>query len=92
MSEQSENLTEQQMVAAGQKTYLTYCIACHNPNPALQGVQGPAVTGASLELLELKILEGVYPEGYTPKLDTQLMPVQELLRPEIPAPAAFLNQ
>lgn len=83
---------QEQLVASGQKTYYTLCIACHSPNPALEGVQGPAVINSSLELLELKVLEGRYPEGYQPKHDTELMPPLEMLRPEIPALAAFLNQ
>jgi mono/diheme cytochrome c family protein len=61
-------------VERGRAVYLAVCTACHNADPARDGVQGPAVAGASRELLEARLLRGVYPPGYRPKRDTALMP------------------
>ena len=81
-----------QLIADGQNVYYTLCIACHHVDPALAGPQGPPVKGASAELLHAKIVLGSYPEGYQPLQDTQLMPVLDVLEPQVPALTAFLNQ
>jgi mono/diheme cytochrome c family protein len=75
----------------GKQVYLTECIACHNPDPARDGVLGPAIKGASQELLEARVLRAAYPPGYTPKRSTALMPAQPKLAPKIPDLAAFLR-
>ena len=75
----------------GRQVYLTECIACHNPDPARDGVLGPAIKGASQELLEARVLRAAYPPGYTPKRSTALMPAQPKLAPKIPDLAAFLH-
>ena len=75
----------------GKQVFLTECIACHNPNPARDGVLGPAIKGASQELLEARVLRAAYPPGYTPKRSTALMPAQPKLAPKIPDLAAFLR-
>lgn len=84
--------TEEQLIARGQTIYKMNCIACHNPQPALDGPTGPAISGASLELLQARVLKGQYPEGYKPKRDTKVMPALPHLEKEIPALRAFLNQ
>ena len=66
------------------------CIACHNPDPTKDGVIGPAVAGASRELLEARLLHAGYPPGYTPKRPSSLMPKQPQLAADIPHLAAFL--
>lgn len=58
----------------GEKTYQNVCIACHAPDPNLDGTLGPAVAGASLELLQAKVLRGEYPAGYAPKRPGAVMP------------------
>lgn len=75
----------------GKQVYLTECIVCHNPDPARDGVLGPAIKGASQELLEAKVLRGAYPPGYTPKRATALMPPIPKLSPQIANLAAFLR-
>jgi mono/diheme cytochrome c family protein len=75
----------------GKQVYLTECIACHNMDPARDGVLGPAIKGASQELLEAKVLRGAYPPGYTPKRATALMPPIPKLAPQIANLAAFLR-
>jgi mono/diheme cytochrome c family protein len=79
------------LVARGRQIYLAQCIQCHNANPAIPGPVGPAVKGASRELLEAKIIRGEYPPGYTPKRPTKVMPPQPTLAPDIPALAAYLK-
>jgi mono/diheme cytochrome c family protein len=81
-----------QLAERGRTLYMSNCIACHNPNPSQDGALGPAVTGASAELIEARVVDGTYPEGYTPKRDTQVMIALPHLKPEIPAIAAYLNQ
>lgn len=78
-------------VARGKQAYLGTCIACHNMNPALDGAIGPAVKGASRELIEAKILRGEYPPGYKPKRTTKAMPPQPALAASIDDLAAFLK-
>ena len=80
------------LVAQGKKIYAQNCIACHNPNPKLDGAIGPAVSGSSLELLNARVLHAKYPANYKAKRDTHLMPALPGLESEIPALNAFLNQ
>jgi mono/diheme cytochrome c family protein len=53
--------------------YVTHCIVCHNPNPKLDGAQGPAIAGSSRELLADRTLHLTYPPGYRPKRTTHNM-------------------
>lgn len=78
--------------ARGKQVYLAQCIACHSRDPASPGSLGPAVQGASRELLEAKVLRGDYPPGYAPKRPTRLMPPQPQLEPDIADLAAFLRR
>ena len=79
------------LVARGRQVYLAQCIQCHNANPAIPGPVGPAVKGASPELLEAKIVRGEYPPGYKPQRPTKVMPPQPALGPDVPALAAYLK-
>ena len=76
----------------GRQIYLSQCIACHNPDPALVGPLGPPIKGSSRELLEAKLLRGAYPPGYAPKRPTTLMPPQPALAGDIEHLAAFLKR
>lgn len=89
-SESTAELSE--LAQKGERIYLNVCIACHNANPALDGAVGPANAGASLELLEAKLLRGEYPPGYTPKRAGGAMPRFEYLKDDIPALHAYLNE
>ena len=75
----------------GRQIYLAQCIACHNPDPGQAGPLGPPVKGSPRDLLEAKVLKGVYPPGYAPKRPTTLMPAQPALAPEIESLTAFLK-
>ncbi|HEU4371336.1 MAG TPA: cytochrome c [Methylomirabilota bacterium] len=75
----------------GRQVYLSQCASCHGPDPAQPGPVGPAVKGASRELLEAKIQRGTYPQGYRPQRPTSVMPPQPHLAGDVPALAAFLK-
>lgn len=75
----------------GRQVYLAQCTACHAPDPTQAGPLGPPVKGSPRELLEAKVLRGVYPPGYRPKRPTTLMPPQPAMASEIAALAEFLK-
>ncbi len=74
----------------GRKAYMANCIACHDRDPEREGVLGPAIAGSSRELIEARVMRAEYPPGYKPKRDTNLMPAQPFLRPQIEPLAAYL--
>jgi mono/diheme cytochrome c family protein len=76
----------------GKRIYQNVCIACHNGDPTRDGALGPAVAGASRELLEARLVRGEYPPGYTPKRPTAAMPRFDYLADKIDALAAYLAE
>lgn len=79
------------LTVRGRQVYLSQCIQCHNSDPAQAGAIGPPLKGAPRELLEAKVLRGVYPPGYRPKRATAVMPPLPTVAPDIEALAAFLK-
>ncbi len=79
------------LLARGKKIYLQNCIACHNPNPKIDGPVGPAIAGSSQELIKERLIHGAYPKDYKAKRTTHLMPPLPGLEAEIPALNSFLN-
>ena len=79
------------LVKRGQQVYATNCTACHALEPTQAGPVGPAIAGATLALLEAKVLRNDYPPGYTPQRDTRAMIPLAHLAPELPALAAYLS-
>ena len=75
----------------GRALYLTTCAACHNSDPSKDGTIGPAVKGASRELIEARVMRGTYPPDYKPKRKTAVMPAQPYLESSLPDLVAFLN-
>jgi mono/diheme cytochrome c family protein len=75
----------------GRAIYASNCAACHNLDPSKDGPIGPAIKGASRELIEARVLRASYPPGYTPKRKTKMMPAQPDLQPAIPDLVAFLR-
>ncbi len=75
----------------GRQVYLGQCVACHNLDPGKDGPVGPAVRGASRELLEARVVHGTYPPGYRPKRETKVMPPRPDLVASIPDLAAYLQ-
>jgi mono/diheme cytochrome c family protein len=76
----------------GRSVFASHCTACHNMNPKAEGVLGPSVHGSSLELVEARVVRAAYPEGYTPKRNTKVMVPLPMLKDEIQALHAYLNQ
>jgi mono/diheme cytochrome c family protein len=81
----------EERVAAGRSVYNANCIACHHLNPAEDGVLGPAIAGASRELIEARVLRGEYPEGYVPKRPTKVMIPLPHLAPRLDELTAYLD-
>ncbi len=79
-----------EVAARGKTVYENVCTACHNRDPREGGALGPAVAGASQELLEAKVLRAEYPPGYTPKLPSSTMPKYEYLAGSLGDIAAYL--
>jgi len=77
-------------VVRGEKIYRNICVVCHNADPNNAGPLGPAIAGASRELLEARLLRGEYPPDYTPKRNTQQMPLFKFLEPNLDDIATFL--
>jgi mono/diheme cytochrome c family protein len=84
--------SQDELAERGRSLYMSNCIACHNPNPSQDGALGPPVTGASYELLEARVIRGIYPPGYTPKRTTKVMIPLPHLENEIDALTAYLSQ
>ena len=79
------------LVKRGSVVYDTNCTACHAREPDKPGPVGPPIAGASLELLEAKVLRNEYPPGHTPLRDTKAMIPLVHLEKELPALHAFLQ-
>jgi len=75
----------------GRQVYLAQCTACHNTDPSQPGALGPPVKGASMELLEAKVVRGTYPPGYTPKRPTKVMAPMPQVAADLPALADYLR-
>jgi mono/diheme cytochrome c family protein len=75
----------------GRQVYLAQCTSCHSADPAQNGPLGPAVKGSTRELLEARVLRGVYPAGYTPKRPSAVMQPMPHLAPSLDDLAAYLR-
>lgn len=75
----------------GRRIYAANCVACHATDPSRDGSLGPAIKGASRDLLEARILHAAYPQGYKPKRQSKSMPAYPFLKSSIPDLAAFLR-
>lgn len=87
-----EGATLSPLAQEGERVYQNVCIACHNGDPNLDGIPGPANAGASQELLLAKVVHGTYPPGHEPKQTSGAMPVFPYLEEKIPALAAYLAE
>ena len=75
----------------GRQVYLAQCTSCHSSDPAQNGPLGPAVRGSSREVLEARLLRGVYPPGYTPKRPSAVMQPMPHLAGSLNDLAAYLQ-
>ena len=78
-------------IKKGRSVYFVHCASCHNLNPKKPGSIGPAVYGASIDVLIQKIVSGKYPENYRPKRTSKIMPLMPHLNKEISNLHAFIN-
>ena len=76
--------------ARGKTVYENVCTACHHRDPRQAGALGPQLAGASLEVIEAKVLRNEYPPGYAPKRPGASMPKYEYLAPNLGDIAAYL--
>ena len=78
-------------IEKGRMAYFANCVSCHNNNPKKHGSIGPEVYGASIDVLAQKIVFGKYPENYSPKRTSKIMPLMPHLKKEISKLHAFIN-
>ena len=76
----------------GEQIYRNVCATCHGADPNVDGVLGPAIAGASEELVRARVVDGGYPEGYTPRRNTRQMTALPHLEPVIPELVAYLAE
>lgn len=76
----------------GRGVYMNVCIACHNADPARDGMIGPNLVGATRELIEWRVVKGIYPPGYTPKRSTSAMPALPYLAADVDDLYAFVHE
>ncbi|MCH2169387.1 cytochrome c [Myxococcota bacterium] len=92
MSCDSGQAPESDAAARGKVTYMNICIACHAADPSENGVLGPPIANASMELLEAKVIRGEYPKGYVPKRAGSTMPNYAYVEAQLPDLQAFLAE
>ena len=78
-------------IEKGRMVYFANCVSCHNNNPKKPGSIGPEVYGVSIDVLTQKIVSGTYPENYSPKRTSKIMPSMPHLNKEISNLHAFIN-
>jgi len=78
-------------IEKGRMVYFANCVSCHNNNPKKPGSIGPEVYGASIDVLLQKFVFGKYPENYSPKRTSKIMPLMPHLKKEISNLHAFIN-
>lgn len=89
---ESKSMQDMEMQSRGRAVYSMNCIGCHNINPNKVGSVGPSLSGSSLDLITLKVVKGVYPDGYSPKRKTKYMPTfPELTKQDLKVLHAYLN-
>ena len=87
----SDTRSLEDRIAAGRSAYNANCTACHSMNPAQDGALGPAVAGASEELLYARVMRGEYPPNYAPKRNSRVMVPLPHLERQIPVLADYLG-
>lgn len=75
----------------GKALYQSKCIRCHNADPSKKGSIGPDIADASLELITVRTQKRGYPEGYTPKRKSKVMPIIKLKEAELKALHKYIN-
>ncbi len=79
----------------GRRLYMANCIQCHNRDPHLKGPLGPDLVGTPIEVMQVKVETGRYPEklpaGYVPKRKTKAMRKLPHVVKDVPSIYAWIN-
>jgi mono/diheme cytochrome c family protein len=82
-------------IAKGKEIYLSTCIQCHNKDPNLKGAIGPEVTDTPLDVMQVKVVTGRYPDvlpaGYVPKRKTKQMRKFPNYAKDVPSIHAYIQ-
>ena len=78
-------------IEKGRVVYFANCVSCHNNNPKKLGSIAPSVYGLPIDVLTQKIIYGKYPENYSPKRTSNIMPLMPHLKKEISKLHAFID-
>ena len=83
------------LIDKGRRVYMSNCIQCHNKDPNLKGPLGPELIDAPLEIMQVKVVTGRYPEvlpkGFVPKRKTKAMRALPKLKDDVPALYAWIQ-
>lgn len=83
------------LIAKGQEVYTKNCLTCHNKDPNVKGAIGPELVDAPLEVMQVKVKTGRYPEvlpaGFVPKRTTKQMRKFPNLEVDVPAIHAYIQ-
>ena len=83
------------LVEKGKRVFYTNCISCHNRNPNLKGSIGPELIDAPLEIMQIKVITGRYPDvfpaNFIAKRKTKAMKAFPMLKNDVPAIFAFIQ-
>jgi mono/diheme cytochrome c family protein len=75
----------------GRNLYQSKCVRCHNADPSKKGSVGPDIADSSLELITVRTQKKGYPEGYTPKRKTKIMPIIKLTEAQLKALHTYIS-
>jgi mono/diheme cytochrome c family protein len=82
-------------IEKGKEIYLSTCIQCHNKDPNVKGPIGPELVDAPLEVMQVKVVTGRYPEvlpeGFVPKRKTKQMRKFPNLEKDVPSIHAYVQ-
>lgn len=82
-------------IEKGKEIYLSTCIQCHNKDPNVKGPIGPELVDAPLEVMQVKVVTGRYPdvlpEGFVPKRKTKQMRKFPNYEKDVPSIHAYIQ-
>jgi len=76
----------------GKFIYNKTCTHCHNSDTSKVGAVGPELKPSSQALINLKVNEGKYPEGYKPRRSTNMMPKYKFSKEQLESLYKYINE